>query len=223
MKSLLDFLDKSPDDALTERMQKEPVSAKYWLFFGVSIAALLISALLNLTSLFRKPETPPADLFSVVRKNEKLDESTIKKVRVTLPSAHNTVKNVTAWIKEAIGETYSFGFLNFDKQVSKASIYFTEEGYAGYLKALEIAKIRDSVLSKKLEISILPLKEPILINSGVYRDEEYWRFKTPVLVSYFGGKEPIKQKYMLEILIRKVPSYVNPKSLAIHEYIMTQM
>jgi Type-IV b secretion system, inner-membrane complex component len=223
MKGLLDFLDKTPDDALTERMGKEPVSSKYWMFFGISIFALLISALLNFTSLFRKNETPPADLYSVVRKDGKLDESTVKLVRVTLPSAHNTIKNVTAWIKEAIGETYSFGFLNFDKQVKKASLYFTEEGYAGYLRALEIAKIRDTVVSKKLEISILPLKEPILINSGMFRDEEYWRFKTPVLVNYFGGKEPIREKYMLEILIRKVPSYVNPKSLAIHEYIMTPM
>lgn len=223
MKSFLEILDKSKEDGLTERMEKEKVTDKYWLFFSVSIIGLTITSLLNFSYAFKKNETSPAQLYSVVKKEGKFDESTIKLVDVTLPSAHNTIKNVTSWIKEAIGETYSFGFLNFDNQVEKVSVYFTDEGYAGYLNALAIAKIRDDVMSKKLEISVIPLKEPILINSGFFKDEEYWIFKTPILVSYFGGKEPIKKRFMLELLVKKVPSYINPKSLSIHKYIMTEM
>ncbi len=219
-KKFLETIDPSQEDGLSERIEKEEVSKKYFLFFTASLISLWLAFILNVFMTFGSEETPPARLFSVKKKGDGFDMSQIAEVPRTLPTAHHTFKNVSSWVKDAIGETYSLGFSNFDKQVVDVEKYFTTEGYESYKKALVSSKVEANVKNKKIEISILPLKEPVLINSGVYNETEFWRFRTKVLISYFGGKEPVRQKYYLEMLVRRVPSYVSSKSLAIHEYVM---
>lgn len=220
-KQILDLLDKQEKDEINNRIDKEAISSKYWLFFGLSIVSLWLAMIANIVVLFGNGETPPATLYTAIPKGKGYEPKP-GAIR-NFANSHNTLKNVTSWVKEAIGESYSFGFLNFDKQVKSVEVYFTPEGYNSYVKALENSKIGEAVYKKKLEISIVAYKEPILIHSGFYQDEEFWRFKTPVVVSYFGGKEAIREKYYLETLVKKVPSYKNPRMLAIHEYVMIRM
>ncbi len=220
MNKFLKILDKPSEDDLLERIEKEPVVKKYGIFFAASLLSLWVAALSNILIAIQNTETPPAPLYAIKKVNDSYSVENAQLVPITLPTAHNTFKNVSAWLKEAITETYSFGFLDYKKKLESVEIYFTPEGYASYLKAVEDSGLVQEIAGKKMEISIITLDEPVMINSGVFQDTEFWRFRTKVLVSYFAGSTPKKVKYIVEILIKKVPSYVNPKSLSIHEYNM---
>lgn len=43
---------------------------------------------------------------------------------------------------------YGVGFDNIDEKIDSASYYFTPEGYASYLKALETSGFRNDIVRK---------------------------------------------------------------------------
>lgn len=221
-KPVLDALDKVEQNGLSERIDKNPAMKKYWLTLGGSIVLLTASILVNVVTLIKRKDIEPAMLRTVVMKDGQLDQNNIKNVPITLPGAHSTFKNLTSWLTDAISETYTFGFTNYNQQIAKSEQYFTEDGYRSYLNALEINNTGKEIMTKRIEVATIPIQTPVLINAGAFGNSEFWRFRVPVLVSIQGGKETIVNRYMLEVLILRVPSYINYKGIAIAEYSMTQ-
>jgi len=218
-KSVLESLDRSEQDGLSERINKEPYTKKYWITLGGSVLLLVASIGINIISMNSK-KTDLAATFSYVVKDSVIDVKS-EKLLITLPYAHQSFKNVSSWIIDAIGETFSFGFANFNEQIDKSQYYFTTDGYKTYLNALKRSGVEESIKKNKLEVSILALQDPVMINGGKSGGTEFWRFRLPVLVSFSGGKEAVIEKYMMELLVLSVPSYQNHKGLAIAEYNMS--
>lgn len=222
-KPVLDALDKVEQNGLSERIDAHPSTKKYWLTLGGSIVILVASMTLNVITLIKRKNIQPAMLKTVVMKDNVVDVNSVKVVPVTLPAAHQTFKNITSWLTDAISETYTFSFTNFYEQVDKSEQYFTPEGYSMYVKALKSSNIEKDVIGKKLEVASIPLQTPVMINGGAYGNSEFWRFRVPVLVSVQGSKDPVVEKYMMEVLILRVPSYMNHKGVAIAEYFMKKL
>jgi intracellular multiplication protein IcmL len=121
---------------------------------------------------------------------------------------------------EAIQTSYSFDFVNFDQQIEKAAYYFTPAGYDMFLKSLKENNVKEDLLKNKIQVSLLPLQKPVYINGGNFGNKEFWRYRLPVLVSYYNGNKPVLKKMKIEVLILRVPAYENPKGLAIAEFNM---
>lgn len=215
MKGLLFFLDKPIDDSLLQSMEKEPSVGKYWFKLGMSIIFLLACVLIGGIAMVRydlqgAPET------HAVNVSKKTSEQII-----VLPYPHQSFSNVSNWAIDAVTSAYSFDFTDFDKQVQEAGYYFTSDGFQSYKDALTINGVRQSVIDKKLQVSIVPMQDPVFVNMGSFGGTEFWRIRIPVLISAFGGKEPQTQKMQVEILVLRVPSYQNHKGLAIAQFNMT--
>lgn len=215
-KDLLFFLDKPSPDALDERIERELISKKYWFALGGSIVLSIMTVFFTTFTMIKRKNIEPPEAVAVQKINGQYGAHNI----ITLPYPHQSLKNITNWLKDAISATYSFNFRNFNQQIENAEYYFTPEGYATYLNALSATKIQETVLKNKLEISIIPLQEPVMINGGTRGDTEFWRFRVPALTSTAAGKEPIVQKYMIEVLILRVPAHKNHKGLGIAEFNM---
>lgn len=213
-KNFLFFLDKPVNDGLSDRIDSEPIVAKYWFNLGATIVCLIIACLFGTFSILTYDNKEAPITFSVNKKTN------VKEELILLPYPHQSFKNISEWIVDAVTASYSFDFRNYDKQVEKAGYYFTPDGYRTYLNALIITKVKQSVIDKKLEISIIPLQNPVLINGGSFGSTEFWRFQLPVRVSYYGGKEPVIQSLNVEVLVLRVPTYQNYKGLSIAEFNM---
>jgi intracellular multiplication protein IcmL len=216
-KKFLQALDNQPNDSIAERIEKEAISAKYWFNLGGAIFLSLATIVIGTYVLIqRKKHIPPQTNAINVTKN------TIEQIQ-TLPFPHQSFKNISGWLNEAIAASYAFDFNHIEEQISDAEYYYTPTGYSMYLKAIESTHIKDEVLNKKLQIALVPIQDPILINSGTVGDTEFWRFRVPILTSYYAGKDPLIQKNMVEVLIIRVPAYKNQKGLAITEFNMSGM
>lgn len=214
-KSVLELLDKSHSDVISDRIDKEPIVAKYWFNLGGAILFSIITVLLAIVAMLKYDVKSPPATVGVNVKNHTGQQL------VTLPFPHQSFKNVSAWIVDAVTAAYSFDFNNYDAQVERAAYYFTPDGYKTYLTALDANKIRQNVVGRKLQIAVVPMQNPVLINGGTFGSTEFWRFKIPVLVSYYGGKEPVVKKTMIELLVLRVPAYQNYKGLSITEFNMS--
>ena len=76
------------------------------------------------------------------------------------------------------------------------------------------------IINKKIQVSLVTTREPVLINRGKFGTTEFLRFRAPVSISYFGGAKPIIQNQIVEILVLRVPAHQSPKGLAIAQYNM---
>jgi intracellular multiplication protein IcmL len=217
LKNFLFMLDNRSSDILSERIDKEPIAEKQWKNLSLSILLLLMTILVSIISLVKYESQLAPVTFAVNMKTKTIEQLNL------LPYPQQSFKNVSAWLIDAITTSYSFDFNKFNEQVDSAAYYFTTDGYKTYLTALETSKIKASVIGKKLQISIIPLQNPILINGGSVGSTDFWRFKTPMLISYYGGRDAVTQKTMVEVLVLRVPTYQNYKGLAIAEFNMSPM
>lgn len=221
MKSFFKVIDKNiySDDAIEERIFRETKVNTQVLYLMVSILVNILSLTIMSYCIHKSDNLPPKPTYELKLNGNKVVSS--KEIN-TLPVPHQSLKNVSGWLLNALNTIYGVGFDNIDKKIDEASYYFTEKGYQEYLKAIEISGFRNDVVNKKLKITLLPVQNPVIINSGIVEDLEFWRLRVPVLITYIGGKEPVKNQKMVEVLIIRVPSYQNKKGLAISEFIIGQ-
>lgn len=208
-------LDKPIEDENLERIEKEPLFSKYLMLLGLSIFLSILAMLLNFYSMTKR-EVIEAPIAVAEKPNGEVEQI------ITIPYAHQSFKNLTSWVKDSITAIYTFDFNNFDKRVADAEYYFTRNGYSTYLNALELSGIKKDVLEKQIIVSIVPVGEPIMINSGMFGDTEFWRFRVPVMIAYLGGKNNINTKYTVEMLVLRVPSHENHKGLGISQLVMAE-
>jgi intracellular multiplication protein IcmL len=216
-KDFLNFLDKISEDGLNPRIEREAITKKYWFFFTTSILSLIGTVLMLTYMVFFNHKSIYAQTYVI-----KSGEHTAKKI-ITLPYPFQSFLNVSNWADKAIMAIYSFNFLDYNKNIEKSKFYFTSNGYETYLNALKNTKVLEEVQNKKLEINTIPTHDPILINWGYFGSNKFWRYKIPVLVGYYGGKNPIHQNYMIELLIVRTTTEQNPKGLEIAEFNMQTM
>lgn len=216
-KNILNFLDKTEHDSIYERIDREPIFGKYAFLLSSTIIMSLLTIIFAFYMLILKSHVPPVETNIV-----NLKEKTVQTIP-TVPFPHQSFKNVSSWFIDAVSASYSFDFNNIDDRIEKAEYYYSPEGYKMYLAAIESSGIKDSVIAKKIQVSILPLQSAVPISSGQVLDTEFWRYRVPVLVNYYAGKDSKDIKMLVEALIVRVPAYKNEKGLAITEFIMTPL
>ena len=211
-KSLLKVISQQPDDSIAKRLEKEPIVNKYWFNLGAAIVLPIATMLVGGLVLAKRSNLQPAEIGGYSQ-----TKGTVTPL-ISLPYPHQSFKNVSGWLEDAIRASYAFSFSKIDQQIEDAEYYFTPTGYSMYLDALKLSHIREDVLSKRINIGVVPIQNPVLINSGSVGDTEFWRLRVPILTSYYAGKDPVIQSNMVEVLIIRVPAYKNPKGLAITEF-----
>jgi hypothetical protein len=209
----------SQEDAIMERLEKEPKVMLQLTYLGLSIIMILLMIIIMIFSIYKAEYPPPPPSFALTINDKGFVEKSEQ--IVTLPFPHQSIKNVSAWLLDALNASYAFDFSHIDEQIDAAEYYFTPEGYKMYLTALETSKYKADIFNKKLQVTILPIKNPVIINDGSAGDTEFWRLRTPILITYYGGKEPVVIEKTFEALIVRVPAYKNKKGLAITEFIMS--
>ena len=222
MKSIFKTLDPAcmKDDAIAERLDREPEITKQINFLGFSMIITIITTVIMLYCIMKSSNTPPRPTFAL-----SIDKEIVKNAEEidTLPVPHQSLDNVSGWLLTALNTIYGVSFDNIDDKIEDAAYFFTDGGYKAYLKAVKDSGFRDAIVDKKLKITLLATQKPVLINSGSVGNLEFWRLRVPVLISYLGGKDTVTSQKMVEVLIIRVPAYQNEKGLAISEFIMGQM
>lgn len=225
MKALFKILDPQciEEDALEERIEQETKVVQQINFLGYSIICTLLSILIMSFCIYKSTKFPPRPTFGVQSEKGFVKGNPYANPLITLPVPHQSLKNVSGWLLTALNTIYGVGFDNIDQKISDAEYFFTPEGYASYLKALDTSGFKEDIIKKKLKITLLATQDPVLINGGSVGDTEFWRLRVPVLISYLGGKEIVTAQKMIEVLVVRVPAYKNEKGLAISEFIMGSM
>lgn len=223
-------LDPPVQDEIMSRIEQEPIMNKYWLLLGSFYLFSLLTVILLMVFVYyiSQPRIPPTFIYDEKTNKIVTVEKTTqnnKKVEVpykiaTLPIAHQSFRIVQSWAENAVQDIYTFNFVNFDERLENSRQYFTDGGYDAFLRALERDGVGQDIKLNRLEVNTIVLERPILINWGGFEQNFVWKIKMPIMVLYNTAGNQKTENYMLELVLIRVPSYINPKGVAISRFSM---
>lgn len=130
-------------------------------------------------------------------------------------------RQVLQFAQEASVAAYTFDFVNYRKQLTQISEYFTKDGYSEYIDALSRSNL-DIVTQKKYIVSAVASGAPVLTREGVRKGVYVWEVQLPMSVTYQSSSERADQKFIVKLLLARMPTSENPNGIGVNQIILDE-
>lgn len=176
-------------DVITQVIQRNNFYRRqYLLCLGAFALSLLMIIVLVGVMMFlkRNPTKPVYFATDVVGR-------LIQVVPVSEPNMR--YEDVVAWVKEAVEATYSYDFVNYQKQFQDSEKYFTQGGWKRYLSALTASNNIVALRERQMIVIARMVAPPTLIAQGLLGEAYAYKFEMPMLVTYWLPPYDEKSKF----------------------------
>jgi intracellular multiplication protein IcmL len=181
------------------------------------IAGLLLSILINLITIFMFVYMllhPPAPKYFATSINGRITPL------VPLDQPNQSDAAVLQWANQAAIAAFTYNFVNYRNELQSSSGFFTAEGWTQFLQALEQSNNLDAVKAKKLIVSAVATRAPIILQKGLLGGNYAWRIQMPILVTYQSASEFSQQNNVVTMLVTRVPSINSPRGIGISQFVV---
>lgn len=127
---------------------------------------------------------------------------------------------VLQWANLAAIASYTYNFVNYREELQSASEFFTAEGWDAFLKALQGSNNLNAVRAKKLIVSAVATRAPVILQKGVLGGRYSWQVQMPVLVTFQSASEFTQQTNVVTMLIRRVSTLNQPRGIGISQIVV---
>lgn len=127
---------------------------------------------------------------------------------------------VIQWATQAAIASYTYNFVNYQNELKAASRYYTRNGWSQFLAALKESQSLEIVKSKKLIVSAVAAKAPVILQKGLLGGRYQWRIQVPVLVSYQSASENLRQTQVVSMLVKRISTLETPRGIGISQFIV---
>ncbi|MFG0171996.1 type IVB secretion system apparatus protein IcmL/DotI [Legionella pneumophila] len=127
---------------------------------------------------------------------------------------------VLQWANQAAIAAFAYNFVNYRDELQASSGFFTAEGWDQFLGALEQSNNLDAVKAKKLVVSAVATRAPIILQKGVLNGRYSWRVQMPILVTYQSASEFTQQNNVVTMLITRVSTLNSPRGIGISQFVV---
>jgi intracellular multiplication protein IcmL len=123
------------------------------------------------------------------------------------------------WSIRAVISSYSFNFVEYEKQFQQSRVFFSPQGWDYFMGALRSSRNLETVIKKKLVATAVPTGSAIIVNRGVINNRYTWKVRVPVLVTYQSASTRFTQALVVTMIIQRVPLVNDPKGIAIEQFV----
>jgi len=127
---------------------------------------------------------------------------------------------VLQWANTAAIAAYSYNFVNYRTELQASSGFFTADGWDQFLSALQESNNLDAVKAKKLIVSAVATRAPIILQKGILNGRFSWRVQMPILVTYQSASEFTQQNNIVTMLITRVSTLNSPRGIGISQFVV---
>lgn len=127
---------------------------------------------------------------------------------------------VLQWANQAAIAAFTYNFVNYRDELQASSGFFTAEGWDQFLNALQQSNNLDAVKAKKLIVSAVATRAPIILQKGVLNGSYSWRVQMPILVTYQSASEFSQQNNVVTMLITRVSTLNSPRGIGISQFVV---
>lgn len=127
---------------------------------------------------------------------------------------------VLQWANQAAIASFTYNFVNYRDELQSSSGFFTATGWDQFLNALQQSNNLDAVKAKKLIVSAVATRAPIILQKGVLNGSYSWRVQMPILVTYQSASEFTQQNNVVTMLITRVSTLNSPRGIGIAQFVV---
>lgn len=181
------------------------------------LIALLLSVFLNFvlaTLLYYLLTHPPAPRYFATSISGRITPL------FPLEEPNQSDSAVLQWANQAAIAAFSYNFVNYREELQASSGFFTAEGWTQFLNALQESNNLDAVKAKKLIVSAVATRAPIILQKGVLNGKYSWRVQMPILVTYQSASEFSQQNNVVTMLITRVSTLNSPRGIGIAQFVV---
>jgi intracellular multiplication protein IcmL len=127
---------------------------------------------------------------------------------------------ILQWANQAAIAAFTYNFVNYREELQASSGFFTSEGWSQFLQALQESNNLDAVKAKKLIVSAVATRAPVILQKGVLNGRFSWRIQMPVLVTYQSASEFTQQNNVVTLLVTRVSTLNSPRGIGIAQFVV---
>lgn len=127
---------------------------------------------------------------------------------------------VLQWANQAATAAFTYNFVNYRTELQASSGFFTADGWTQFLNALKESNNLDAVKAKKLIVSAVATRAPVILQKGKLNGRYSWRVQMPVLVTYQSASEFSQQTNVVTMLITRVSTLNSPRGIGIAQFVV---
>lgn len=127
---------------------------------------------------------------------------------------------VLQWANQAAIAAFTYNFVNYREELQASSGFFTADGWTQFLNALQQSNNLDAVKAKKLIVSAVATRAPIILQKGLLNGAYSWRVQMPILVTYQSASEFSQQNNVVTMLITRVSTLNSPRGIGIAQFVV---
>lgn len=127
---------------------------------------------------------------------------------------------VLQWANQAAIAAFTYNFVNYRDELQSSSGFFTADGWQQFLTALQQSNNLDAVKAKKLIVSAVATRAPIILQKGMLNGRYSWRIQMPLLVTYQSASEFSQQNNVVTMLITRVSTLNSPRGIGISQFVV---
>lgn len=179
--------------------------------------SLLLSVVMNVVLggvLWYLISHPPAPKYFATTINGRITQL------VPLDRPNQADSSVLQWANQAAIAAFTYNFVNYQQELQSASEFFTPKGWREFLRALDSSNNLEAVKTKKLIVSAVATRAPIILQKGILDGRYAWRVQIPILVTYQSPNEFAQQNNVVTMLITRVSTLNNPRGIGISQFIV---
>lgn len=182
------------------------------------VLALLISVAINLVQIFfvvYMYTHPPAPRYFATSISGRITPL------FPLNEPNQSDSAVLQWANQAAIASFSYNFVNYRDELQAASAFFTPEGWDQFLTALQQSNNLDAVKAKKMVVSAVATRAPIILQKGLLNGSYSWRVQMPVLVTFQSASEFSQQNNVVTLLITRISTLNSPRGIGISQIVVS--
>lgn len=124
-----------------------------------------------------------------------------------------------SWVAQAATETMTFGFNDYRRRLQESSRNFTPQGWESFTKALQGARVIESIEANAQVITAVPRGAPVLDSEGVFGGRYQWTIQIPMLLKYQSGSQMRDSRWMVTLVVVRVPRLESPNGVGIAQWV----
>lgn len=175
------------------------------------LGALAVSTLLN----FHLGGKEPQDLYFATSPT-----GSITKIEpMNQPMLSNA--QVSAFAVEAVTETMSVSFVDYEKNLSESQEYFRPDAFRTVLDTLRNAGFLKEVVDGFYVATATPIEAPLIVREGDRMGTYAWEVKFPVAIKLQGKDGAKSVAYNANVIVERAPAHLRVRNLAVTRLVLT--
>ena len=125
------------------------------------------------------------------------------------------------WVTETISNAVSLDFLEWREKLSNTRENFEEAAYKSFLASLQSSGVLDMIKEKRLSVSAVVTRAPVITASGLVGGKATWKIEFPLILSYESSQGvESTQRLMATVLVARASTVLTPRGVVIQQVVL---